>query len=105
MGFFKKLTSKLSKGLLNTAKKHFTSTLKNQVAPYLADEAIIYSRSFLFEQMNALLSSIRGVLIELKIKARSTNMPQDDRAFAALMELLNDFSRSVILTIDDIETY
>lgn len=105
MGFFKNLTSKLSKSLLNSAKDRLTDTLKNQVAPYLADEAIIRSRSFLFEQMNTLLASIRGVLIELKIKARSTNLPQDDRAFATLLELLKDFSANVIATIDEIEAY
>ncbi|MGD9580688.1 MAG: hypothetical protein AB7V50_04905 [Vampirovibrionia bacterium] len=105
MGFFKSLASNISKGLLSSAKERLTDTLKNQVAPYIADEAIIHSKSFLFDQMDVLLASVKGVLIELKIKARSTNMLQDDRAFATFMELLKEFSASVIATIEEIETY
>lgn len=105
MGFFKKMTSKLSKSLLNTAKKQLTDSLKNQATSYLPDEAIVYSKTALFDQMNVLLASVKATLIELKIKARSNNKIQDDITFAMFMESLKEFSKSVIATIDEIEAY
>lgn len=105
MNFFKKFASSLTKSFLDSAKDSLVDTLKNQVTPYIVDEAVIQSKSILFDQMNTLLASVRGNLIELKIKARSTNMMQDDRAFALYMDLLKDFSRSVITVIQEIEVY
>lgn len=105
MGFFKNFASSLSKSFLESAKDSLVDTLKTQVTPYIMDEAVIQSKSIIFDQMNTLLASVRGNLIELKIKARSTNMIQDDRAYALYMDLLKDFSRSVIALIQEIEVY
>ena len=105
MGFFKNLANSLSKSLLESAKDSLVGSLKTQVTPYLMEEAAIQSKSILFDQMNTLLASVRENLIELKIKARSTNMMEDDRAYALYMDLLKDFSRSVITIIQEIEVY
>ena len=105
MGFFKNFASSLSKTFLESAKDSLVDTLKGQVTPHLMDETVIQSKSILFDQMNTLLASVRGNLIELKIKARSTNLMQDDRAFALYMDLLKDFSRSVTAIIQEIEIY
>lgn len=103
--FFKNIFKKIGSDLINSAKDHTVSIMKNEIAPYAAQQALIQSKLLLYKQMNNLLNSIKSYLLELKVKTRATTIVQDDHAYDYGLSLLKDFSRSVIETIDEIEKY
>lgn len=103
--FLKNLGAKLLKGAANVAKEQAKEILKDEIAPYLTKQLIVSSKELLFKQMDTLLESVKSYLMELKLKTKTTSMPEDEQAFNYALYMLKEFSKSVIVTIDDIEAY
>jgi hypothetical protein len=95
----------LAKGLISTAKEEATKTLKDEVAPFVMQQAVIQSKLFLFKQMSGLLASLKVHLIELKLKTKISPLKEDDMAYQQGIKMLKEFSQSVLSTIEEIESY
>jgi ribosomal protein S17E len=102
---FKELFKSVAKGLVTSAKEEATKTLKDQIAPFINNQATTEHEVPLIKQMEALLDEMKAYMFELKFKTYLTPSFENNKSYDEGLIFLKNFSNLVMRTINEIESY